>query len=104
MRAVDPRRTRKALRAVAKLAALQDPDPETGEVEAAQAYSGWEQDFLGEVGKRLETYGSAFNDLSKGRSEEALSALQHQKLKEIEAKARGKPRKPLRAKPRLKPG
>ena len=33
-----------------------------------------------------------------GRLNEALSALQHVKLREIAAKARGKPRKPLRAK------
>ncbi|MGE0828434.1 MAG: hypothetical protein AB7O04_03670 [Hyphomonadaceae bacterium] len=67
-------------------------------------YSEWESEFLDEVGKRLEKYGSAFHNLSKGRSEDALSLLQAQKLKEIADKAKGKPRKtlqtrkPLRAK------
>lgn len=84
-REVDPKRTRKALRAVRKLAESQ---PE-------EAYSGWEQEFLQEVGQRLETYGSAFNDISKGRSEEALSTLQHAKLREIADKAKGKTRKPM---------
>lgn len=104
-RKVDPKRTRKALRIVRKLAARgaarEDVDPETGEVKKAQAgvdYSTWENAFLGEVGQRLEKYGSAFRNLSKGRAEDALSLLQTQKLKEIAAKAKGKPRKPLRAK------
>ena len=96
-----------------KIAALNEPDPETGEIKAAETYSGWETEFLGEVGQRLEKFGSAFHDLSKGRPDEALSTLQAGKLREIAAKARGarrnkdsaeKPRKglqtrkPLRAK------
>lgn len=109
-RDVDPKRTRKALRLVRKLAAKAQAtgdtvDPETGEIKSnAVDYSVWEKDFLGEVDKRLEKYGSAFANLSKGRSEDALSMLQSVKLKEIAAKARGKPRKglttrkPLRAK------
>jgi hypothetical protein len=97
-RAVDPRRTRKALKAVRKLAALQVPDPQTGEIKAAADYSDWERTFLGEVEGRLDKYGSAFANLSKGRAEEALSDLQTAKLSEIAAKARGRPRKPLRAK------
>ena len=109
-RDVDPKRTRKALRLVRKLAAKAEAqgetiDPETGEITRnAVDYSAWEKDFLGEVDKRLEKYGSAFANLSKGRSEDALSVLQGVKLKEIAAKARGKPRKglttrkPLRAK------
>ncbi|HWA00600.1 MAG TPA: hypothetical protein VG841_09840 [Caulobacterales bacterium] len=71
-------------------------DPETGEVKAGEGavdYSQWEEEFLGEVGQRLEKYGSAFHDLSKGRKDEALSTLQTVKLKEIAAKARGKKRK-----------
>ncbi|HVY85296.1 MAG TPA: hypothetical protein VG943_09195, partial [Caulobacterales bacterium] len=98
-REVDPKRTRKALRIVRKLAlkgAAKDAiDPETGEVKRGEGvvdYSQWEEEFLGEVGQRLEKYGSAFHDLSKGRKDEALSNLQLVKVKEIAAKARGKTR------------
>lgn len=115
-REVDPKRTRKALRIVRKLAAKaaapETVDPETGEIKPSSGevdYSAWEKDFLGEVDKRLEKYGSAFHNLSKGRREDALSMLQSVKLKEIAAKARGKTRKglttkkPLRPKRRLRP-
>ena len=101
-REVDPKRTRKAQRLIRKLAAmgpaLETTDPDTGEIkpgESAVAYSPWENEFLTEVDQRLEKYGSAFHNLAKGRKEEALSALQHVKLKEIAAKARGKKRKGL---------
>ncbi len=102
-REVDPKRTRKALRIVRKLAAQSasgEPviDPETGEVKPAEGtaeYSQWEKEFLGEVDTRLQKYGSAFHNLSKGRPEDALSMLQTVKLKEIAAKAKGKPRKGL---------
>jgi hypothetical protein len=104
-RKVDPKQTRKALRIVRKLAAKggapETIDPETGEVkpgEGAVDYSHWENEFLSEVDKRLEKYGSAFNDLGKGRKDEALSTLQTVKLKEIAAKARGKKRKGLTTK------
>jgi hypothetical protein len=82
-REVDPKRTRKALRRVRRLAALK-------ETEGAPApdFSGWENEFLSEVEGRLEKYGSAFANLGKGRPEEALSTLQAQKLREIERKAR----------------
>ncbi len=104
-RDVDPKQTRKALRIVRKLAAKsaapETIDPETGEVkpgEAAVDYSQWETEFLTEVDQRLEKYGSAFADLSKGRKDDALSMLQTVKLKEIAAKARGKKRKGLTTK------
>lgn len=104
-RDVDPKQTRKALRIIRKLAAKgarpDAIDPETGEIkpgEGAVDYSAWENEFLTEVDQRLEKYGSAFADLSKGRKDEALSALQTVKLKEIAAKARGKPRKGLQTK------
>lgn len=104
-RKVDPKATRKALRIVRKLAAkgvaAETIDPETGEVKPGSGevdYSHWEKDFLGEVDARLEKYGSAFADLSKGRGEEALSTLQTVKIKEIAAKARGKTRKGLTTK------
>lgn len=83
-REVDPKRTRKALKRVRRLAALQT------EAETPPDYSGWEQEFLTEVESRLDKFGSAFADLGKGRPEEALSVLQAQKLREIEQKARGK--------------
>lgn len=102
-REVDPKRTRKAQRIVRKLAAMNQPDPETGEIKAAESYSNWEETFLGEVEGRLGKYGSAFANLSKGRPDEALSTLQHIKLREIAAKARGKARKPLRAKKPMRP-
>jgi hypothetical protein len=104
-RTVDPKQTRKALRIVRKLAAkggaAETIDPETGEVKPGEGsvdYSHWENEFLTEVDKRLEKYGSAFNDLGKGRREDALSTLQTVKLKEIAAKARGKKRKGLTTK------
>lgn len=104
-REVDRKKTRKALRIIRKLAAKgsapETIDPETGEVkpgEGAVDYSQWENEFLTEVDQRLEKFGSAFHDLSKGRKEEALSNLQTVKLKEIAAKARGKKRKGLSTK------
>ena len=104
-RDVDPKQTRKALRIIRKLAAqggaAETIDPETGEVkpgEGAVDYSQWESEFLTEVDQRLEKYGSAFHDLSKGRKEDALSSLQTVKLKEIAAKARGKKRKGMTTK------
>jgi hypothetical protein len=103
-REVDPKRTRKALRIVRKLAAKakapETIDPETGQIKAGGDvdYSQWESEFLSEVDKRLEKYGSAFHNLSKGRREDALSTLQTVKLKEIAAKARGKTRKGLKTK------
>jgi hypothetical protein len=104
-RDIDRKKTRKAQRIIRKLAARSSApetiDPETGEVkpgEGAVDYSQWENEFLTEVDKRLEKYGSAFADLSKGRKDDALSALQTVKLKEIAAKARGKKRKGLTTK------
>jgi hypothetical protein len=104
-REVDRKKTRKALRIIRKLAAKgaspETIDPETGEVKPGEGvvdYSQWENEFLTEVDQRLEKFGSAFHDLSKGRKEEALSNLQTVKLKEIAAKARGKTRKGLTTK------
>ncbi|MGE0740685.1 MAG: hypothetical protein AB7O98_05020 [Hyphomonadaceae bacterium] len=104
-REVDRKQTRKAQRLIRKLAAkgaaAETIDPETGEVKPGEGvvdYSQWESEFLSEVDQRLEKYGSAFADLSKGRKEDALSALQTVKLKEIAAKARGKKRKGLTTK------
>ena len=54
--------------------------------------SDWEGEFLGSVTERVKTYGRAFGDPEKGAPGEALSALQHRKLKEINAKAKGEPK------------
>ena len=104
-REIDRKKTQKALRIIRKLAAKsaapETIDPETGEVKAGEGtvdYSQWENEFLTEVDKRLEKFGSAFADLSKGRKDDALSTLQTVKLKEIAAKARGKKRKGLTTK------
>jgi hypothetical protein len=104
-REIDRKKTQKALRIVRKLAAKsaapETIDPETGEVKPGEGtvdYSQWENEFLTEVDKRLEKFGSAFADLSKGRKDDALSTLQTVKLKEIAAKARGKKRKGLTTK------
>jgi hypothetical protein len=54
--------------------------------------SDWEGEFLGSVAERISTYGRAFADPEKGAPGAALSSLQGVKLKEIAAKATGKPR------------
>ena len=58
--------------------------------------SDWEGEFLGSVTERVSTYGRAFADPEKGGPGAALSVRQGLKLKEIAAKAQGKPRAPLR--------
>lgn len=61
--------------------------------------SDWEGEFLGSVEDRVKTYGRAFGDPEKGAAGQALSAMQHMKLKEIAAKAKGEakpPRRPMR--------
>ena len=89
-RKIDEKKTRKALRRLerAKRAAGQAETPDA-------SLSEWEGEFLGSLEQRLETYGSAFNDPGKGDTEEALSARQALKLREIEKKAAGKARKPM---------
>lgn len=51
--------------------------------------SDWEGEFLGSVADRVKTFGRAFGDPEKGSPGQALSAVQHRKLKEITAKAKG---------------
>jgi hypothetical protein len=63
---------------------------------AGVALSDWEGEFLGSVAQRVTTYGRAFADPEKGAPGAALSARQGVKLKEIVAKAKGKPRKGLK--------
>ena len=52
--------------------------------------SDWENEFLGSVAQRIETYGRAFADPEKGGAGQAMSGNQTIKLKEIAAKASGK--------------
>jgi hypothetical protein len=61
--------------------------------ETGAKLSEWEDEFLGSVEQRVETYGRAFGDPDKGAAGQALSTLQGVKLKEIAAKAKGKPMK-----------
>ena len=63
---------------------------------AGVALSDWEGEFLGSVAQRITTYGRAFGDPEKGGPGQALSVRQGVKLKEIVAKAKGKPRKTFR--------
>lgn len=58
------------------------------------ALSEWEGEFLGSVSERVEQYGRAFRDPEKGAPGASLSARQTVKLKEIGAKANGKPKPP----------
>jgi len=74
---------RTALRALKRTKALAD--------KAGVALSEWEGEFLDTVSERVTTYGRAFADPEKGATGAALSALQSRKLKEIAAKAEGKP-------------
>ena len=83
-RKVDERKTRKAL---AKLRRTVDAADAGGD---KAKLSDWEKEFAQSVEKRLETYGSAFTDPSKGALDEPLSARQAAKLAEIGRKARGK--------------
>lgn len=87
-RDVDERKKRKALRKLRRAAEL-------AEAGLGPELTDWEREFLEEVEARIETYGSAFADPSKGDLDAPLSALQEFKLKEINKKARGKSRKGL---------
>jgi hypothetical protein len=53
--------------------------------------SEWEGEFLGSIETRIQTYGRAFGDPEKGAAGQVLSVLQGRKLKEIKAKAEGRP-------------
>lgn len=90
VRKIDEKKTRKALRRLARAKRV----AETSTTPDA-SLSEWEGEFLGSLEQRLESYGSAFNDPGKGDTEEALSARQALKLREIEKKAAGKARKPM---------
>jgi hypothetical protein len=67
--------------------------------QAGVALSDWEGEFLGSVSERVAAYGRAFADPEKGAPGAALSSRQGVKLKEIVAKAKGKPRAMLKRRP-----
>lgn len=87
-REVDERKTRAALRKLRRAVEQAEERAKDGEGDAK--LSDWEREFAKSVETKLETYGSAFRDPSKGRLEEPLSARQSQKLREIGKKAAGK--------------
>lgn len=85
-RNVEARKARKVLRALERA---------REEAKAAGAdLSAWETEFLGSVEAKIDKYGSAFRDPHKGSLEEPISNMQRVKLKEIQAKAAGKEKKP----------
>lgn len=96
-RNVEARKARKVLRALER--AREDA------LASGADLSSWENEFLGSVEAKINEYGSAFRDPSKGALEEPISNMQRVKLKEIHAKAAGKEKKPgfgMKRKP--KPG
>jgi hypothetical protein len=85
-REVDKRKTAKALRKLRRAA-------DRAKEEGGPGLTTWEQDFVEGVSTRLETYGSAFRDPTKGRLEDALSNRQAHIVRVIDKKSR----KPLKA-------
>ena len=92
---------REAERARAKRKALKTLKRARAAVEQSGAkLSDWEDEFLESVEGRLKLYGRAFADLEKGSTAASLSIRQSVKMREIRAKATGKPgRRLLRHKP-----
>lgn len=88
-REVDEKKTRRALRKIARAKAKAEAADE------AARLNEWETEFVDSVETRLTTFGSAFNDPDKGSLSEPLSARQGAKLREIDKKASGKARKPM---------
>jgi hypothetical protein len=80
-REVDKRKTSKALRKLRRVA-------ERASEEGGPGLTTWEKEFVEGVSGRLEKYGSAFRDPSKGRLEEALSSRQTHIVRVIDKKAR----------------
>lgn len=80
-RSVDPRKTRKAMAKVRRVAeALRE--------ENGVGMTAWEEEFAESLEARLETYGSAFADRAKGPLDEALSMRQTAMLRLLAKKAR----------------
>ncbi len=87
------KRAKRAKRALARLRrTLRKKD----ELQGDAALSEWEDTFTTSLEERLEKYGAAFADPQKGAAGEALSYRQAAKLREIERKAAGKARKPMK--------
>jgi hypothetical protein len=96
MRAKPPDRKAPDPRAQAKKAALNALKRAKRMADKAGVeLSDWEGEFLGSVAQRIETYGRAFGDPEKGGRDQAMSANQTIKLKEIVAKAKGE-KKPMK--------
>ncbi|AZU05194.1 hypothetical protein X907_2683 [Glycocaulis alkaliphilus] len=97
-REIDDRKKKKALRRLDRVRRALAEAEADGDTEAAQEaralLTEWEDEFLGSVEERLNTFGSAFTDPEKGSLDEPLSQLQAAKLKELEAKAKGKETRP----------
>lgn len=93
-RRVDQRKTARVLAKLrqAKEAAGEDAPDGQG---ASSKLTAWEREFAQSVEAKLEKYGSAFRDASKGNLEEPLSARQAAKLREVVKAAQGK-RKPMK--------
>ena len=85
-REVDKRKTQKALRKLRRAA-------EAATAEEGPGLTTWEKDFVEGVTTRLETYGSAFRDPSKGRLEDALSSRQTHIVRVIDKKSRASSKK-----------
>ncbi|MDQ7078837.1 MAG: hypothetical protein Q9M45_13615 [Robiginitomaculum sp.] len=86
----DDKKTRKALARVRRTLRKKET------LEGDAALSEWEDEFIDSLEERLEKFGSAFADPEKGDAAEALSYRQAAKLREVEKKAKGKGRKPMK--------
>ena len=86
----DDKKTKKALARVRRT--LRKKETLKGDA----ALSDWEDEFIDSLETRLEKFGSAFADPEKGDAAEALSYRQAAKLREVEKKAKGKGRKPMK--------
>ncbi|MGD2133893.1 MAG: hypothetical protein PVI23_13945 [Maricaulaceae bacterium] len=101
---------RKTARVLAKIRRATAADAEAGEgADGEKKLTAWEREFAQSVEERLEKYGSAFRDASKGNLEEPLSARQAAKLREVVKAAQGKRKGlkrsgPIKAKAPAKPG
>lgn len=91
-REVPPAKTRRALAKVRRAV----EKAKSGENDAE--LTRWEREFVDGLEERLEKYGSAFADLSKGGADEALSLRQAQKLREVAKKTRKPPARPNKRK------
>ena len=96
---------RKTARVLAKLRLAQEAaGDDAGDAQGASSkLTAWEREFAQSVEAKLEKYGSAFRDASKGNLEEPLSARQAAKLREVVKAAQGK-RKPLKRGKAMKRG